>query len=137
MQAKIRHTLGAFLRFCSRARILRSFVARFRSMTPGFDQRRPFGFSLAEAIGSEVNRRASICSHWMSCSKASERFLQKMKAVSDLDGVWGSSSTSCRIKTTPISRDDLDSWMSLKPAGEPFGGSIREQINNCILLQIH
>ena len=60
-----------------------------------------------------------------------------MKSVSNLDGVGGSPTASCRIKTTPVSRNDLHSWMSLKPVGEALGGSIREKIDDCMVLQIH
>src|SRR5262245_13280034 len=60
-----------------------------------------------------------------------------MPAVSHLDRIWCAVSYTAGIFGRPVTRDDLNTRMLLKPHGNRFGCPLRQQIHGAMCLAIY
>ena len=62
--------------------------------------------------------------------------LHQMKAVDDLDRLWGAVPDPFSIEPTPITADDLDARVRLQPVRDRGGRALREQIDHSMPFEI-
>jgi hypothetical protein len=60
----------------------------------------------------------------------------QVKPVCHLDRVGRTLPTTLGVRTGPIADDDLDAWVATEPVGEHLGGTIVEQIDRSVRLEI-
>ncbi len=61
---------------------------------------------------------------------------QQVPSIRDLDGVRGTLANTIAVGSSTIAGDNLNAWMVPKPRGNGCGLTVREQIEDFVLLEI-
>jgi hypothetical protein len=63
--------------------------------------------------------------------------VRQMPAVGDLDRRWSAVRRAVGVLAGSIARNDLDAGMGFEPSGKGLGGTVREEIDRAMPLEVN